>query len=333
MFGLVLITVGVIIWLTGARMVSETLKEVRIIVDDCQGIIGQTSTTHNSYTAGCNEFNDRPAMNWDRGSDCEMRMPNATAEATTLAPAPGPRSIPNNEEAAANAIGQRNRASLVSSFFSGTGRSYDRVAKLFTFGLDNYWKNEIVRLVPPSRRILDLGCGTGILTEHMASKVPGSEFVGVDLTPDYLVEYNERLRRKPWIHARSVLGNAETVELEGEFDVVASSYLAKYVDPDLLVSNVTPHLRRGGTFVAHDFTMPTNPLYLALWMAYTQAIHRIGPVLLTEWHEAFASGFELVIKTQWLDTFPEVLREHGYGGIHVRSLSFGTAGLVWATKT
>jgi ubiquinone/menaquinone biosynthesis C-methylase UbiE len=225
------------------------------------------------------------------------------------------------------------RESLVNSFFSGTGKSYDRVARLFTLGLDNYWKAEIVKLVPDSERILDLGCGTGILTEYLAMKNPSPEIVGVDITPDYLAAYDERLRREPQIHAHSVLGNAETVALDGEFDVVASSYLAKYVDPDLLVSNITPHLRNGGVFIAHDFILPTNPLYLASWFGYTWTMNHVGPVLFPEWHTAFNNGFDLIRRTRWLDTFKETLGKYGYDGIHSRRLSFETAGLVWATKT
>jgi ubiquinone/menaquinone biosynthesis C-methylase UbiE len=225
------------------------------------------------------------------------------------------------------------RESLVSSFFTGTGKSYDEVAKLFTLGLDNYWKAEIVKLVPDSERVLDLGCGTGILTEYLARRNPSSEVVGVDITPDYLAAYDERLRKKPWIHSHSVLGNAETVALDGEFDVVASSYLAKYVDPDLLVSNVTPHLRKGGVFIAHDFILPTNQLYMASWLAYTWTMNRIGPAIFPEWYTAFKNGFDLISKTRWVDTFKETLGKHGYDGIHGRRLSFETAGLVWATKS
>jgi ubiquinone/menaquinone biosynthesis C-methylase UbiE len=226
-----------------------------------------------------------------------------------------------------------NREGLVSSFFSGTGSSYDQVAKLFTFGLDNYWKDEIVKLVPDSERVLDLGCGTGILTEKLALKVPCAKIVGVDITPDYLAAYGERLRRKPWIHAHPILGNAETVTLEGEFGVVASSYLAKYVDPVLLVSNVTPHLRRGGIFIAHDFILPKNRLYLASWLAYTSVLNHVGPVLFPEWHNAFGNGFGLIRRTHWVDSLMETLRKHDYHGIQNRVLSFETAGLVWATKT
>ena len=115
--------------------------------------------------------------------------------------------------------------------------------------------------------------------------------------------------------------------------MVASSYLAKYVDPDVLLTNVTPHLKKGGAFIAHDFILPTNRLYRASWLAYTWALNRVGPVLFPEWHTAFANGFGLVRRTSWIDAFTETLKKHGYGGIHSRRLSFETAGLVWATKS
>ena len=61
-----------------------------------------------------------------------------------------------------------NREGLVRSFFSETGKSYDKVVQTFTLGLDSYWKEEMLKLVPQSGRILDLGCGTGIVTEYLA---------------------------------------------------------------------------------------------------------------------------------------------------------------------
>ena len=223
---------------------------------------------------------------------------------------------------------------MVRSFFSGTGRSYDRVVNLFTLGLDSHWKAEIVKLVPDAERALDLACGTGILTERLAKKYHDLEIVGVDITPDYLAAYDERLRRKTWIRAHSILGNAETVALEGEFDVVVSSYLAKYVDLDLLMSNVTPHLRRGGTFIAHDFILPTNSIFKTSWLAYTWAMNRIGPVLFPEFHTVFDDGLtRLIRRTRWPYDLMNTLRKHGYEAIRYRRLSFQTAGLVWATRS
>lgn len=225
------------------------------------------------------------------------------------------------------------REGLVNSFFSGTGVSYDKVVRYFTLGLDDRWKAEIVKLVPESEKILELACGTGILTERLAMKCPRSEIVGVDITPDYLAAFQERLRRKPWIRARSILANAENVALDGEFDVVVSSYLAKYVDPALLISNVTPYLREGGIFIAHDFILPRNPLYLNGWLAYTWAMNHAGPVFFPEWRTVFDDGLtSLIRRSNWLEDFTETLGKYSYDEIHSRRLSFEIAGLVWAIK-
>jgi demethylmenaquinone methyltransferase / 2-methoxy-6-polyprenyl-1,4-benzoquinol methylase len=227
-----------------------------------------------------------------------------------------------------------NRERLVRSFFSETGKSYDKVVQTFTLGLDSYWKEEMLKLVPQSGRILDLGCGTGIVTEYLAKKYPTAEMVGVDITEDYLAVYRERLRNNPWIHAQPILGNAETVSLQGEFDVIVSSYLAKYVDPELLLNNVVSHLRRGGVFIAHDFTLPINPLYVNIWSIYVWGMNQVGSILYPEWHTVFNKGLsDLISKSRWMKEFEEALMEFGFEGVKSRRLSFETAGLVWATKT
>ena len=225
------------------------------------------------------------------------------------------------------------REGLVRSFFSDTGKSYDKVVQTFTLGLDSYWKEEILKLVPQSSRILDLGCGTGILTEYLARQNPFAEIIGVDITEDYLAIYRERLKNYPWIHAQPILSNAETVLLEGEFDAVVSSYLAKYVEPELLLHNVAPHLRIGGVFIAHDFTLPINPVYQNAWAIYTWAMNHVGSIWYPEWHTVFDEGLSRLIReTRWMDKFQEALRGQGFEDVKSRQLSFQTAGIIWGKK-
>jgi len=52
---------------------------------------------------------------------------------------------------------------LVPRFFDKTALTYDKIVQWTTFGKDKYWKDEIVKKIPPSDSILDLACGTGIL--------------------------------------------------------------------------------------------------------------------------------------------------------------------------
>jgi len=67
---------------------------------------------------------------------------------------------------------------LVPQFFDKTAYTYDKVVNLTTFGKDKYWKKEILKKIPNCNSILDLACGTGILTFQIAEKFPDSKIVG-----------------------------------------------------------------------------------------------------------------------------------------------------------
>ncbi|MBL7995296.1 class I SAM-dependent methyltransferase [bacterium] len=226
-----------------------------------------------------------------------------------------------------------NRHSIISSFFPGTGKSYDTVVNVFSLGLDRYWKRAIYKRVPPSSRILDLACGTGIVTLGLAKRHPGAEIVGVDITDDYLTIYQERIQKHN-IKAQFILGNAEDVILDGLFDTVVSSYIPKYVDPDMLLKNISPHIRSGGVIVLHDFTLPSNIFARTIWTAYNHVMNFIGIRLFPEWKEVFDAGLtRLIRETRWFDTFPEMLAHHGFTNIHKNHLSLGAAGIIWAVKS
>lgn len=215
-------------------------------------------------------------------------------------------------------------------FFPGTAHSYDRVVGLFTLGLDAWWKRAMLRRVPQATRILDLACGTGLVSKRLARKFPGASIVGVDLTPDYLEVYRARIRQG-WFKADPQLADAETVELSGRFDAVVSSYLPKYVHAETLLKNLVPHLEPGAVVVFHDFTMPPFWPARVLWHGYTWLMNRIGIRLFPEWHEVFDDGLtRLIGQTTWYDDFPHALQQCGFTDISSTHLSFGSAGLVSA---
>ncbi len=53
---------------------------------------------------------------------------------------------------------------LVPKFFGDTANTYDKIAVWCTLSKDKYWKYEIVSHITNAKSILDLACGTGILT-------------------------------------------------------------------------------------------------------------------------------------------------------------------------
>ena len=94
----------------------------------------------------------------------------------------------------------------------------------------------------PGERILDLGCGDGVLTKQLSDL--GAEVVGVD-SSENLVEAAKKLG----IDARVVDGHS--LPFEAEFDAVFSNAALHWMRrPAEVVAGVRRALRPGGRFVA-----------------------------------------------------------------------------------
>ena len=101
------------------------------------------------------------------------------------------------------------RLALVHRFFSGTGSSYDFMVNVATFGIDRRWKRRILSLLPENpARILDLACGTGILTVAIARRYPQCRVVGVELRDEYLQHAREKVQRLGLRNVELVLSRA-----------------------------------------------------------------------------------------------------------------------------
>src|SRR5580658_8362663 len=95
----------------------------------------------------------------------------------------------------------------------------------------------------PGERILDLGCGDGILTAKLQSI--GCDVLGVDASAAQ-VEATKNLG----VPAQTIDG--ENLPFENEFDAVFSNAALHWMrnKPDAVISGVKKSLRSGGRFVA-----------------------------------------------------------------------------------
>ena len=93
----------------------------------------------------------------------------------------------------------------------------------------------------PGERILDLGCGDGVLTKRLANA--GATVVGVDASPEQVAA-----ARQLGLDAR-VMDGAE-LEFESEFDAIFSNAALHWMHcPRTVIDNVWRALKAGGRFV------------------------------------------------------------------------------------
>jgi trans-aconitate methyltransferase len=102
----------------------------------------------------------------------------------------------------------------------------------------------VVELLAPhtGERILDLGCGDGVLTERLVAM--GCHVVGLDASPAQIAA-----ARRRGIDAR--VGDGEALVFAAEFDAVFSNATLHWMrQPDRVIDGVWRALRTGGRFVA-----------------------------------------------------------------------------------
>jgi trans-aconitate 2-methyltransferase len=104
----------------------------------------------------------------------------------------------------------------------------------------------LVDLLKPKagERILDLGCGTGVLTSEIAAR--GADVYGIDRS----IEMIEQAKSKfPVLHFEVV--DARELKFESEFDAVFSNAVLHWIpEPEKVAIGIACALKPGGRFVA-----------------------------------------------------------------------------------
>lgn len=196
---------------------------------------------------------------------------------------------------------------LVPIFFENTASSYDRIVHNTTFGRDGFWKNQILAKVSGSS-ILDLACGTGILTRLIAQKFPESDIVGVDITKNYLDIAKQN--SKQFTNILFINQDAEKLEIDKKFDCIVSSYIPKYSDAKTLIQKCIKHLNSEGLIILHDFTYPKNKLLQIIWNQYFHLLQFLG-YFIPSWKEAFMELPKLIKSSRWVEDYSSTMKEAG----------------------
>jgi demethylmenaquinone methyltransferase / 2-methoxy-6-polyprenyl-1,4-benzoquinol methylase len=216
-------------------------------------------------------------------------------------------------------------------FFSAeNASSYDSVVHYATFGRDIVWKNQILKLAYGRTDILDLASGTGILSLLLARRrQANSRVISLDLTFEYL----KIAKKKDNNNLFLVNGTAEVLPCRDEsFDIVVSSYLAKYVNIEYVVKESWRTLKHQGIVIFHDFTYPRNSIMKKIWKVYFLFLKLIGKII-KHWAPVFKQLDKLIITTSgWPEGTVQCLRVNGFDEIHCNYHTLGTSAIIFARK-
>ena len=213
-------------------------------------------------------------------------------------------------------------------FTSENASTYDYIVRFTTFGQDHLWKDHMVKIINNQHMcILDLACGTGILSSMLIKRIPSIRVVGLDLISEYL-----QIAKAKKNNSLLVNGAAETLPFANQsFDCIISSYLPKYVNIDLLIDECCRILKHRGIVIFHDFTYPQNFMVQYMWKAYF-AILRFMANFIKSWNIVFSELDKVIQTNNWPNHILRSLETKGFDEIYYKNYTLGTAAIISAKK-
>jgi demethylmenaquinone methyltransferase/2-methoxy-6-polyprenyl-1,4-benzoquinol methylase len=231
-------------------------------------------------------------------------------------------------------ISERQRHAI--ELFAPLGPTYDRYARLLSFGQDARWRRFLVDRVAvrPGDHVLDVATGTGAVAIELVRR-KGCRVTGLDQSAGMLEVARRRL--PPGIEL--VEGDADHLPFDPDsFDGLTFTYLLRYVDdPGVTLAELARVVRPGGTVAGLEFGIPRNPLTRAVWTAYVGwGLPLAGQLISQSWAEVggFLSGSVTSFWREWpLDRLLAAWRAAGIEGVSYRRLSFGGGIVIWGRRS
>jgi demethylmenaquinone methyltransferase/2-methoxy-6-polyprenyl-1,4-benzoquinol methylase len=224
--------------------------------------------------------------------------------------------------------------------FAPLADTYDRYARLLSFGQDPRWRRFLVSRIDtrPESVVLDVATGTAAVAIELARRY-GCEVVGIDQSPEMLAEGRARVARAG-LDARINLKEARAEELpfpNERFDALTFTYLLRYVDdPAATLAELARVVRPGGRVAMLEFLVPPRAPARVLWNLYVDlGLPVLGRLVSTSWAEVgrfLGPSIRSFYERHPLEGLFGLWREAGIEDVRARPLSLGGGVVVWGTR-
>ena len=231
------------------------------------------------------------------------------------------------------ALTDRNRAAK--ELFAPLAATYDRYARLLSFGQDPRWRSFLASRIDagPEDTVLDVACGTGAVTLELVRRY-GCHVVGVDQSPEMLAA--ARARVGPEVELQEA-GAEELPFADGTFDGLTFTYLLRYVDdPAATMRELARVVRPGAPIAMLEFSVPQNPVTRISWETYVRlGLPLAGRVISPGWRDVgdFLGPSIRDFWNRWpLESLLGLWRDAGIVDLNTRQLSLGGGVVIWGRR-
>jgi len=226
----------------------------------------------------------------------------------------------------------------VCRMFDGIAPYYVLLNHVLSFGWDFLWRRKLAKAVNNDKKlkVLDLATGTGDLLISVLRRNPNiTEAVGLDISENMLALCRERIAKHKLTDRVSLVRSdaADSGLPDESFDVVTMGFGIRNT-PDVFKTLCEIHrlLRRGGTVLILEFSIPMNRIIRKCYLLYLRNyVPLLGRVLSGD-KNAYRYLNTSVEKFHSMDDFSTLMRKAGFSDVSAAPLTFGIVCLYKASK-
>ncbi len=211
--------------------------------------------------------------------------------------------------------------------FAAIAPRYDATNRILTAGADEGWRRRAVAelALGPQARVLDLCCGTGDLSFHLARHGAAS-VVGVDFCEPMLAGARERSARED-AQGRVAFVEGDVLRLpfaDQTFDGATMGFsMRNVVDIGATLREARRVLRPGARFVNLDVSKAPNPLFRRLFELYFYRLVPLVGGLVGGSRSAYAYLPNSLTNFPDADGLAARFRDAGFQNVRYARLGFG----------
>jgi demethylmenaquinone methyltransferase / 2-methoxy-6-polyprenyl-1,4-benzoquinol methylase len=220
--------------------------------------------------------------------------------------------------------------------FAPLGPTYDRYARVLSFGQDPRWRRFLVSQVQvgPKDTVLDVAAGTAAVAIELTRRT-GCRVVGLDQSPEML-EAGRRRIEAAGLEDRIELveGAAERLPFEdASFEALTFTYLLRYVDdPGATMRELARVVRPGGTIAMLEFGLPRG-FARGAWELYVRiGLPALGALVSPGWRRVGSFLGPSIREFHRRYNLLELWRNAGIEDVRSRRLSLGGGLVLWGRR-
>ncbi len=225
----------------------------------------------------------------------------------------------------------------VTKMFDNISNEYDRLNRIFTFGIDIKWRKRLIKLISEIKpnRILDIATGTADLAIMAAENTNAKEIIGVDISEGMLVIGQKKVEQKK-LSDRIQLVKADAENLsyaDNYFDAISVAFgVRNFENLEKGIQEIYRVLKPGGLFVVLETSVPKTPVIKQLYLFHSNYLLPFFGKLFSRDAKAYKYLSNSAKNFPYGKEFNNILIQNGFNSVKDKPQFFGASCIYVAKK-